>query len=86
MYPRDFSLGKGLGREEEWAGSGCPSSSSCEHPWELQAGPSQGWVELGGWIDTLESSPPLVTFGSGKPSPADAFCRLVHRNNAGLTW
>lgn len=55
-------------------------------PWELQAGNSQGWVELGRWIDTLEPSPPLVICGSGKPSPADALCRLLHGNDAGLTW
>lgn len=51
-------------------------------PWELQAGNSQGWVELGGWIDTLEPSPPLVIFGSGKPSPADALCKLLCGNDA----
>lgn len=55
-------------------------------PWELQAGTSQGWVEPGGWIDTLEPSPPLVILGSGKPSPADGLCRFLHGNYAGLTW
>lgn len=35
---------------------------------------------------SLEPSPPLVILGSGKPSPADALCRFLHGNDAGLTW
>ena len=84
MYPRTLEKGSGARRSRLEVGVLLQVLASSL--WVLQAGSSQGWVELGGQIDALETSPLLVIFGSGKPSPADALCRLPGGNNAGLTW